>query len=308
MEQTVTKIKKKISTMSWLSIVILSILIVYSIIFFTVMVWGFFTSVQSIRWFETYKNQVWPESLLPWKWEFRNYYDVFMSFQLTTKVKTFFVQDMFLNSILYAGIGAFLHATVSCLMAYLVAKFKYKTSGIIYWLVIMTMTIPIVGSDISNIQLLDTLGLYDEFLGAWLLKFNFTGTYFLVFHATFARIPDDYAEAANIDGAGETTIFLRIIFPMVSSTFFTVFLLYLISLWNDYQVPLLYLPSHPTLSYGLQVLSRGTLQADETGGIDYGYIPYRLASCFMVALPIMIVFLLFRKRIMNKLDMGGIKE
>ena len=297
-----TKSKKSFS-ISWLSVIILVALIVYSVILIAILLWAAFSSVKTVDYFNNV-DVVWPQSLLPWEWEFGNYGFVFMNFKVRLRgtTRSVWIESLVMNSLLYAGVGALLHTGVACLMAYLAAKFKYKFSGIIYWTVVICMTIPIVGADISNIQILNGMGFYDTFLGAWILKFNFMGTYFLVFFAIFATLPNDYAEAAFLDGAGETKVLLKVILPLVSSTFFTVFLLNFIAFWNDYTVPLLYLPTHPTLSYAVQYLTDGG------GEGDFNYVPVRMATCFLVAIPILILFLIFRGRIMNKVSMGGIKE
>ena len=297
------KNSKKSFSFSWLSILLLVILIVYSLILITILIWAAFSSVKSIDHFKNV-DKVWPQSFLPWEWDFGNFIYVFSNFNVRLRGTTQYawIESLALNSLLYAGVGSLLHTGVACLMAYLAAKFKYKFSKIVYWTVVICMTIPIVGADISNIQILNTLHIYDTFLSAWILKFNFMGTYFLVFFAIFTTLPDDYSEAAFLDGAGETRVLCSIILPLVSNTFFTVFLLNFIAYWNDYTVPLLYLPTHPTLSYGVQYLTQGGVKE------DFEEVPVRMATCFLVAIPILILFLTFRGRIMNKVSMGGIKE
>ena len=82
-------------------------------------------------------------------------------------------------------------------------------------------------------------------------------------------------------------------------TFATVFLIKFIEFWNDYSTPLLYLPTHPTLAYGVQDMS--------TNG-DINKVLERIASCMVLALPITILFIVFRNKIMGNVTMGGVKE
>ena len=171
----------------------------------------------------------------------------------------------------------------------------------IYWVVIITMTIPVVGTDISTIQILQNIGLYDSMIGMFVLKFNFLGAYFLVFYATFRSLPNDYAGAAYVDGAGEFGVLIHIILPMIANMFFTIFLLNMIAYWNDYRTPLLYMPNNPTLSYGIQWLSTSPLQ-------EFAHTTVRMASCIIMVIPIIVVFVAFKNRIMNKVSLGGIKE
>ena len=90
-------------------------------------------------------------------------------------------------------------------------------------------------------------------------------------------------------------------FPMVGTIFTTVMLMSFIGMWNDYQTPLLYLPSHPTLAYGIYDLSKTNIN-------DLNNVPARVAGCVILLVPILTVFISFRKKIMGNISIGGIKE
>jgi ABC-type glycerol-3-phosphate transport system permease component len=89
--------------------------------------------------------------------------------------------------------------------------------------------------------------------------------------------------------------------PLVANVFSTIMLINFIGLWNDYQTPLLFLPSHPTLAYGIYELSNSYLQ-----GLNN--VPMRMAGCIVMVLPILALFLAFKNKLMNNVSMGGIKE
>jgi len=93
---------------------------------------------------------------------------------------------------------------------------------------------------------------------------------------------------------------LRIIFPLVSQAFFTVMLIYFIGYWNDYQTPLLYLPSRPTISLGLLKFRQNTQN-------DIASESIKLGAAILVFAPIFAVFIIFQKRLMGKVAIGGIK-
>ena len=65
------------------------------------------------------------------------------------------------------------------------------------------MILPIIGAMPSELRILKSIGLYDTIFSGWILRANFLGVYFLVFHANFKAIPHSYAEAARIDGASK---------------------------------------------------------------------------------------------------------
>ena len=180
-------------------------------------------------------------------------------------------------------------------------RFNFKFNAVIKGIVIVTMILPIIGSAPAEIQLLRDLKLYDSIIGNWIQKFHFLGMYFLVFSAAFEVIPKDFAEAAYMDGASEFKLLTKVMFPMVSTIFTTIMLINFIALWNDYQTPMLYLPSHPTLAYGIFDLSRSTLDGMNN-------VPTRMAGCVILLVPILIIFIAFRKKIMGNITLGGVKE
>ena len=162
------------------------------------------------------------------------------------------------------------------------------------------MTIPTVGIYPSEITLLRNLGLYDTMIGIYIQKFSCYGMYFFVFHAFFESIPDTYSEAAEIDGASQFTIMVRIMMPLAVKMIGTVMLIQFIHLWNDYQTAYLYLPSYPTLAYGVWYVNF-------QGGGELGRTPVRVASCMTLAIPVLIIFSFFKDKIMGNVSMGGIK-
>ena len=126
--------------------------------------------------------------------------------------------------------------------------------------------------------------------------------YFLVFYSIFKAMPNGYTEAAKVDGAGNLRILLQIVMPLVRNTFFTVALIMFIDYWNDYQIPLVYMPTHPTVAYGLFYLAN----TDQAGG-DLATVPMRMAGAIMMLIPTIILFLCFHKRLLGNLTMGGLK-
>ena len=281
--------------------VILTILAVTFVILF---LWGVFTSLKSRSDFRV--NMIGLPKGWFWEWEWENYPYVLENFFLIlvdsegNKLK-FTIEFQLLYTLLYAVVGALLKALVPCLVAYVAQKWDNLCSKVIYTAVIVTMIVPIIGSNASMMVLMKQLRLYDTFVGIWLMQASFTGFYFLVYYGVFKGMAKEYSEAATIDGANEYTVLFSIMLPLVKSTFATVFLIMFIELWNDYQTPLLWLPMHPTLAYGVFNMSRST----ENG---LSSKPMRMTCCMITALPILILFIAFRNQIMGNLTMGGVKE
>lgn len=296
-------------------IILLVILSLYTLSMILMFVWGIVTSLKSSFEFLYMQNILGFPTLEHSKDEllFANYRRAFRYFEFTKQVSFYFGEievnhytennlfTMILNTLLYAGVGAFLATIVPAITSYLCAKFKYKFSGFIYGVVVTVMTIPIIGSTPAMITMMRAIGLYDTFLGYFFQKFSFCGMYFLVFHAFFETLSDSYSEAAEIDGANQYMILLQIILPLASKVIGTVFLIQFVHYWNDYQTALIHMPTHPTLAYGVYRI------AHEVTSGDLANIPTRISVCMMLAIPILIVFVIFKDKIMGNVSMGGIK-
>lgn len=237
-------------------------------------------------------------------WRFDNYSQMMQSFYVQIKPlhqrpKEIYMLEMFLNALLFAVITSFFTIITQVMTAYGVAKYDFKLGKLIYAVAIIAMIIPIVGSLASQVRFAQVLGLNNSFIGVAIMNCKYPGVYFLVFYATFKSVPWTYAEAAQIDGAGHWSIFLKIMLPMIASSLFAVFILYFIQFWNDYYTPMIFLPNKPTISYGLYWYQSNT-NTDMT-------IPIQLAASFATSLPIIILFCIFRNKIMGNVNVGGIK-
>lgn len=293
--------KKKIDV-NFLFIGALVLLVIYCISILSPIAWGLMTSVKNI---DDFRNNILGLPSFEFGWAFDNYPYVLNLFEADAvyngKAFTVDLMGMLVNTLMYVVGCSLLSTLMPCLVSYVVAKFPNVFSNIIYAIVLVTMMIPIVGTYPSEIVMLKNLNLYNTMLGAWVQKMNFLGMYFLVFHATFVRLSKDFSEAAELDGANEFTVMFQIILPLVANIFFTVFLIFFISYWNDYQTPHLYFPAYPTIAYGSFYMAQQYHSGLET-------VPLRMTSCIIVVIPILILFILFSERLMSNISMGGLKE
>jgi len=88
--------------------------------------------------------------------------------------------------------------------------------------------------------------------------------------------------------------------PLAKNTFFTVMLINFIMYWNDYQTPLIYLPSHPTIALGMYRMSYTAIN-------ELATIPMRMTAAVFMLIPTLVLFSCFHKRLLGNLTMGGIK-
>lgn len=301
--------KRKISVYSVIGFIVLALYCALLLLFF---VWAIVSSLK------TEMDFFFAPLSLPSKkggWQWKNYAVAFRYMKIVNDViynglpasETFTLMDMFVNSLLYSLGCTFFATMVPCLVAYATVKYKFRLNKYIVGAVLFAMAVPIVGSLPSEIKIAKAVGLYDQMWGLWLMKANFLGMYFLVFQAHFKSIPWEYAESVFIDGGNHYTVLFRIMLPLSVPTFLAIGLLLFISFWNDYQTPLTFLPSRPTAAFGLYHFTYLDNTTDPKTGLNLSSIPMRLTGCIILMIPILIVFILLKNKIMGNLTIGGLK-
>ena len=207
---------------------------------------------------------------------------------------------MFLRSLLLAGGGTLLTLITSSMAAYTVAKYKFPGRGIIYGVVIFALIVPVVGTLPAQYALMKGLGLSNSFIGVLIIYSGGFGFNFLLLYSYFKNLSWGYAEAALVDGAGDFRVFWRIMIPLSRPALVAVGIIQFIGLWNDYQSPYLYWRSNPTLAVGLQDLYT---QYKNTPA-EY---PAIFAAIVLALIPIVTIFCVFSKIIMENTVVGGLK-
>ena len=294
--------RRKKSGVSPFAIIVFILLVLYVASFLLPVLWGVNLSLK------TNNNAVLHPFTVDFPLRFENYSTVFKEFQIQIYTQagrsfTYRMGDMLYFTLVYAVACSFVNIAVTCLVAYITARFDFKICRIIDAVVIVAMILPIVGSMPSELRIMRALGLYDSLWGMMIMKANFVGgTTFLIFNVAFKGFPKDFEEAAWIDGASNFTVMMTIMMPMIKTTFSTMWLLSFIGFWNDYQTPLLYFPSKPTLSYGLYRFTT------DTAGVGGTSTPLALATCFLLMIPILIVFLFTSEKLIGNVSVGGLKE
>ena len=275
-------------------VVLFVLLAIYSLILIGLLVWAMISAFKTPRDFQTNPVGL-PEKIV------NNFGEAIKLYKIQVggvkgRPRYAMFPQMLYNSVMYSVGCALFNTIVICLTAYCCARYKYRLSKIVYAVVLVTMTIPIVGSLPSQIQVAQTLRIYNEIWGMWLQSASFLGLYFLVFYETFASLPNSFFEAARIDGADDLSLIFRIALPLAKNVFLTIFMLNFITYWNDYQTPLLFLKSMPVLSYGLYLITQSN-----------AYVPMIMAAATVVLAPVIVIFIFANKKLMGNLTVGGIK-
>ncbi len=229
------------------------------------------------------------------EWNFKNYAE--LSRHLKVGKTDFW--GMLGNSVYFSVFGAFFATMCTAMTAYVTSKYKFKGSEFYFLASLVMMVLPIYGTGGSMYLLLDRLNILDSPLMI-ITSMGGLGVNYMYFHAFFQNVSWSYAEAAQLDGASDWTIFFRVMLPQAMPMFGAIFLLIWMSEWNNYSSALLYLPNMPTLAVGIFLF-----QQDMTSSarLDILY-----AGCFLTCIPPLVLFICFNKVLMNNVSLGGIKE
>lgn len=290
--------RRKVKRLSAFEITLFVFMAIYALILLALFIWGFISSFRPH--FGVIEN---PLKLFDGL-SFKNYQSLFKDFAYKSGRKQYGIVDLFGNSLLYSFLAAFAQTFCTATVAYVTTKYPSKFSSFIGIVVVIVTILPIVGNLPSMILITrDVLGVYGTIIGAVLMKFGFATVYYFIFCAAFKKISWEYAEAAFIDGASHFRVFFTIMLPLVSTLVGTIFLLNFISYWNDFETPYMFLKGNPTLSVGLFAL----MTKNNVPVALANSTPILLCAAFVVFLPVLILLIIFKNKIIGSLDDGGIK-
>lgn len=288
------KRKKLKNRLSPITIIMLAVLILYSVFLLSMLLWTVLTSLKKPLGFN---NNV---IGFPKPWYFKNIPYILEHAEIIKEQGIVPFYEIVWNSVLYSVGCALINTAVTCVVAYLCARYECKFSKFVYSLVLVVMVIPVVGNQTSELQMAINLRLYDKMAGMLVMRATFLGIYFLVFYNMFKAVPKAYSEAAEIDGAGDFQIMVHIFFPIVANTFLTVLLINFIGYWNNYQVPMVYVPNHPTLAeYMFQITTFSKY--------PFSKAPVQLSASLILLVPAVVIFACMHKRLLGNISIGGIK-
>ena len=279
-------------------VIVFVVLAIYTLSMIALFLWAFNFSLK-----DSDKNLYINTFAIATDLKFSNYVTAFNALKVSTGLYDVYLDGLLVNSFVYSAGCALMTVAATAIVAYCTARYDCRLSRFVHDMVIVLIVLPIVGNLAAQVQMTNVLKIYDTLIGSYSMKFSFINMYYLVLYASFKVLPKDYAESAFIDGASEFRVFWSIMLPLVSTMLGAVFLLYFISYWNDYQVPMVFLPSMPTAALALANYTSGKgIEAAAAG------ISVQIAGGVLVFIPVFAVFLVFRKKLMGNLTEGGIKE
>lgn len=232
-----------------------------------------------------------------------NPFGLFSSFSFQNMVEAWTVggfSGYLLNSILLAIPSTLLVVVLSTMAGYTFARLPFRGRTVCFYLVILGLLVPFFAYMIPLYFQLRGLGLLDTLPGAILILTS-TGVSFGTFfmRAFFSDLPIELEQAARVDGCSEWQIFVKIMLPLVSSGAGALGVFTFIQNWNNFLIPLLYLPGGE-----YRPLTTGLYQFTGGRSIDIGPLA---AGTLITIIPVVIVFLVLQRQVAEGFISGAVK-
>ncbi|MCZ0859178.1 carbohydrate ABC transporter permease [Actinomyces israelii] len=206
------------------------------------------------------------------------------------------------NSVVVATLVTAGQVFFSAMAAYSFSRLRWKGRDTVFGIFLAALMVPSIFTLLPNFVLVKQLHLVDSLLGVALPTMLMTPFAVFFLKQFFMNIPRELEEAALLDGASKVRVFFQLILPMARAPISTLAILTYITAWNDYFWPLLvsYTDSSRVLTVALAVFKS---QAPQTGP-DWSGL---MAATLVAALPMLLLFAAFAKRIVNSIGFTGIK-
>lgn len=206
------------------------------------------------------------------------------------------------NSVIVSTLVTVGQVFFSAAAAYAFARLRWPGRDKVFAVFLAGLMVPAIFTLLPNFTLIKQLGLVDNLLGIALPTMFMTPFAVFFLRQFFLGISKEVEEAALIDGAGKVRVFFRLVIPMAAAPIATLAVLTYITSWNDYFWPLMvsYTDSSRVLTVALGVFKSQTPQS----GTDWAGL---MAATLVAALPMIVLFGVFAKRIVNSIGFSGIK-
>lgn len=206
----------------------------------------------------------------------------------------------FLNTVIFTVITTALMLIVTVSAAFAFSRLQFKGKDAVFTLFLSLMMIPYELVVITNYTTITNLGLRNTFTG--LILPSVTSVFYIyLLKENFSQIPDELYYAAKVDGTRDLKYLFRVMIPICRPTIITITILKVIECWNSYVWPRLV-----TDDQNYFLVSNG-IQEIRENGFGRENIPAMMAAVVVISVPLIVLFLIFRRKIMEGVARGGTK-
>ena len=206
----------------------------------------------------------------------------------------------FLNTVIFTLATTAIMLVVTVLAAYGFSRLSFPGRDLAFTLFLALMMVPSELVVITNFVTVTNLDLRNTFLG--LILPSVTSVFYIyLLRENFSQVPDELYYAAKVDGTSDLKYLWKVMLPICKPTVITVTILKVIECWNSFVWPRLITdnPSYFLVSNGIQEIRENGFGRDN--------IPAMMAAVVVISVPLIVLFLIFRKKIMAGVARGGTK-
>ena len=205
-----------------------------------------------------------------------------------------------LNTLVFTVITTVVMIVVVTLAAFAFARLQFRGKDLLFTVFLSLMMIPNELVIITNFVTITNLSLRNTFAGL-ILPSVMSVFYVYLLRENFAQVPDSLYYAAKVDGTSDMKYLLRVMVPICRPTLVTITILKVIECWNSYVWPRLITDD------SLYFLVSNGIQEIRENGFGRDNIPAMMAAVVVISVPLVILFLIFRKQIMAGVSRSGTK-
>lgn len=206
----------------------------------------------------------------------------------------------FLNTVIFAVITTGVMLVVVILAAFAFSRLEFRGKNLVFTLFLSLMMIPSELVVITNFVTITDLNLRNTFAG--LILPSVTSVFYIyLLKENFEQIPNELYKAAKVDGTSDFKYLWKVMLPICRPTVVTVTILKIIECWNSYVWPRLITDNQ------LYFLVSNGIQEIRENGFGRENIPAMMAAVVVISVPLIVLFLAFRKKIMSGVSRGGLK-
>ena len=270
-----------------LNVVIYGLLTVWALVVLFPFYWMVLTSVKS---YGAY-NSEWIPQLYTFAPTLQNYRDAFTAVPLA---------GYFTNTIIFTLATTAMMLIVTVLAAFGFSRLNFKGKDLAFTMFLALMMIPTELVVITNYVTITNADMRNTFLG--LILPSITSVFYIyLLKENFSQIPDELYYAAKVDGTSDLKYLWKVMIPICKPTIVTITILKVIECWNSYIWPRLI-----TDDQAYFLVSNG-IQEIRENGFGRENIPAMMAAVVVISVPLIVLFLIFRKKIMAGVSRGGVK-
>ncbi len=205
----------------------------------------------------------------------------------------------FFNTFILIFFGAIGSVILGSMVAFVISRFDFKFKKIILFMYLLVSIVPMEMSQVATFKIVNALGIYNTRLAPIIIYLGADVLMVYIYIQALEKIPRDLDKAAMLEGAGYFQIYRRIIFPLLKPATATAIMLKIISIYNDFYVPFLYMPGE-----GLNTVSTTLYNFIGPASTQWQII---CAGIVISMIPMILFFIFLQKHIYQGITSGSIR-